>query len=157
MKNFVRKANSVYEDRYTIVTGERGDHWPLCVYCGRPAGTRDHVPPVSRVSDYEALGMKIEVYIKVPACTECNNLGADELHPSFMDRAEFIKDKLSRKYARVLASPDWDDDELKELGKNLRSKVKAALAKKKPQLERIEYYDGIDAVTDRILELYGVE
>jgi hypothetical protein len=152
--NSNRRAASVYEDRYRIVTGERAEHWPLCVYCGNPAGTRDHVPPISRVGDYESLGMQIEVYVKVPACTECNMIAADTLQPSFMDRAEYVKDRLARKYARSLSAPDWDEDELAQLGRNLRSKVRAALNRKRPQLERIEYYAGVEIVLDQIAGMW---
>ena len=152
---FNRKTVSVYEERYQIVTGERDENWPLCVYCGRPAGTRDHVPPISRVNDYDSLGLQTPIYVKVPACAECNTIGSDQLQESFMDRVEFIKDKLARKYARALATPDWDEEELGKLGRNLQSKIRSALARRAPQLERIEYYGGADAVMQRLFEMFG--
>ena len=150
-----RKSSSVYEDRYRVINGQRAEYWQMCVYCGRPAATRDHVPPISRINDYDSLGMKTPMYLKVPACIECNTIGADTLQESFIERTEFIKDKLARKYARALSVPDWEEDEIQQLGKNLQSKVRAALARRAPQLERIEYYGGIDAVLDQLLDIYG--
>ena len=41
---------------------------PTCIYCGRPATTRDHVPP-------KAIFVKLQLpdLVTVPACEDCNN------------------------------------------------------------------------------------
>jgi hypothetical protein len=148
----MRKRNSVahYEERYHLVTGEREPMFWRCVYCGLPAESKDHVPPITRVSDYESLGLAIELYIKVPCCLECNNLLGAELQDSFFQRAEVLKDKLARKYRRHLNNVDWDDEELEELGPTLKSKVLEGKVKSQRVLARIEYYAGVDLVMDWI-------
>jgi len=41
---------------------------PTCIYCGRPATTRDHVPP-------KAIFVELQLpdLVTVPACEDCNN------------------------------------------------------------------------------------
>ena len=151
------RGGSQYEDRYRIINGERDDLWWRCVYCGRPAGTRDHVPPLSRVDDYDAMHLKYPVYIKVPACDRCNNLGGSEVEASFMDRAEAIKNKLARRYTRYMSMPEWTEKEINELGRNLRSKVRSANDTRKRYAAEVEYYEGVDLVTAQVLELLEID
>lgn len=148
-----RQETQVYEDRYKIINGERGEFSHLCVYCGLPADTRDHVPPISRVSDYESLGLNVEIYIKVPACSECNTLLGDSIQNSFMERAEELKNKLSRKFSRQLANIDWEEDEINDLGPNLRSYVKSSVRNGKTIVKRIDYYYGVDSVSEQISDM----
>jgi len=41
---------------------------PACVYCGRPATTRDHVPPKAIFVE-----LHLSDLVTVPACEDCNN------------------------------------------------------------------------------------
>lgn len=145
-----RQAYPGIDSRYLIVAGERGRFYNLCTYCGDPADTRDHVPPISRVSDYEAFGLRREVYIKVPCCRECNSLAGDTLQDNILERAEFIKGKLARKYLHRVSLVEWDEDELDELGPILRTKVVSGRKMAKRAQDRVNYYAGIDAVMAQI-------
>lgn len=144
-----------YEERYHVATGEREPLFWRCVYCGLPAETKDHVPPISRVSDYESFNLALEVYIKVPCCVECNVMLGSELQESFFQRAEVIKDKLSRKYRRHINTVEWDEEELEELGPTLLSKVVEGRGKSDRALARIDYYAGVDLVLEWIQDRFS--
>jgi len=145
-----KKAASQYDHLYARVNGERANLYWKCVYCGRPADTIDHCPPISRVDDYRALGLKREIYLKVPSCAPCNRILGDSLQETFIDRAEHLKDKISRKYARHLRVAEWDEDEMEELGPNLRGSVAAANRRRDSYSSMIDYYEGIDEVIANI-------
>lgn len=96
----------------------------VCLYCGLPAPTVDHVPPLSEVEDLRLIYDNIQ-YTKVPACEECNRLALDEPHISLSERQQFIKSKLKEKYKKYIQFIDWESDEIQELSYNLRKSVEA--------------------------------
>lgn len=132
------------EVRYSMLRVSHSGEWYLCFYCGVPADTVDHVPPLSRISDYEFKRLKHERYYKVPCCRECNNLAGASLQDNLVARAEHVKDKLSRKYRKHLMAIEWSEDELQELGAVLESKVRQSIIKHHYVSARIEYYEAID-------------
>jgi 5-methylcytosine-specific restriction endonuclease McrA len=148
------KRNSLirYEERYEILNGERSDsglYW-LCVYCGQPADTRDHVPPISRCGDYEALKLTKPKYLKVPACKNCNSIASNSLQETIFSRIEFVKDSLIKKYAKKYGAVEWDQCEIDDLGPNLKSHIKKGERMNKLIRSRVEYYGGYEAIADKI-------
>ena len=142
-----------HESKYWFTNGARSEEgWIECIYCGLPADTRDHVPPLNRVEDYQHIGLAQEFYLKVPSCKQCNSLANEHLQDSIFDRIEFVKDKLARKYARLLKSAHWTEDELEELGPVLRSQVREAHVKAEIESARIDYYFGYEHLMD-VLEI----
>ena len=96
---------------------------PACVYCGMPAESIDHIPPQSVRPYLRDQGITRWPFIEADSCRECNcALGARALW-TIRERKEWIKGHLRRKYRAVLATPDWADGELKELGPNLSTVV----------------------------------
>lgn len=81
-----------------------------CLYCGEVAETEEHFPP----SSHSALGFIL------PACRECNSFAGTEWPDDFEARAQHVKGKLAQRYAKEIATPEWRDDELRQLGPNLR-------------------------------------
>lgn len=147
------KDLAMYHARYTRINGERSSnnlYW-LCVYCGAPADTRDHVPPITRVCDYEAFNLTHEMYLLVPCCNACNSILSDSLQENILDRIEHLKGILSSRYTRRLKSQEWQQDEIAELGRNLRSHVAVAAAKDDRVRARVNYYGGFDAMQDQLL------
>jgi 5-methylcytosine-specific restriction endonuclease McrA len=71
------------------------DGFRRCLYCGEPANTREHYPPVSRLADYMALGH--DFYVIFGACSDCNSIAAAELDETIFDRIERIKDKIAKR------------------------------------------------------------
>lgn len=66
----------------------------------------------------EAHGVKL---LKVSCCRECNSLLSDRNILHLSKRVRFVYDKLLKRYYKILHSPRWDDEDLDELGPNLRS------------------------------------
>jgi len=92
--------------------------WEVCIYCGDEGEiTTDHVPAISL-----AALVDMDDRLLVPSCRPCNlmisNDGLD-----IQERAEILYKRLKRKYKKILSIPDWDEDELKDLGYNLRMKI----------------------------------
>ncbi len=110
----------------------------ICVYCGMPANTMDHLMPLSLMANLSDLNLNLKS-IKVPACMECNNLAGTVFFTSFQDKKKFIRYKISQKYAKTLAMPEWDKWELEEMGPNARQDIEMFLLKKKIILERLKY------------------
>lgn len=143
-----RKTNkSRYSHLYHRKNAERSDnnlYW-RCVYCGEPADQLDHVPPLTRVDDYKALGIAKEIYITVPCCGDCNSSLSNSLQDNIFERIDHLKSKLYKKYAKS-TSAEWDDDEIAELGPALRSHVVAATRSQSLIKRRYEYEGGYAAL-----------
>lgn len=147
-----KQAESIHHHKYDLLHGRRSENglfWE-CVYCGDPATVKDHCPPISRVDDYKSLGLKRESYFLVSSCEHCNGILSDSLQESIFKRIEEAKDLLEKKFKKSLSVPEWDEDEIQELGKNLRSKVRAQLRKASKARRRIDYYAGYEAIQDFI-------
>ena len=139
--------------RYRLCPAERSDKgYKLCIYCGQPADTLDHVPPLNRIDDYEAMGLLKEQYILAPACRSCNSTASDKLEDGILQRIEAVKDRISINLRKYLRRVEWDDEELAELGPNLLSAVKANHIKTELAISRLEYYGGFDVVLDWLEE-----
>jgi len=135
-----------YNHLYALAPSERSEFgWPRCVYCGEPADTLDHVPPLSRVDDYRALGVHRERYLLVKSCKPCNVALGDSLQNDVLERIEVIKRRLRKKLGRRDTGYVWSDDDLTELGPNLRSHVGSAMRKTESLVRRIDYRGGLRA------------
>lgn len=125
--------------------GWDGNIW-RCFYCGSIAETVDHVPPVSRIFDYRALMLKHEFYWRVKCCYECNTVLGNKLQPTLLHRVESLKTMLSKRYKRVLATPEWDSDEINELKKagKLQKYVREQAELRAIVAARIDCYTWVD-------------
>lgn len=99
----------------------------ICVYCGDPAGTLDHVTPLVAVA---ALMGTVDVrrhypdgLCLVPSCADCNCRLSSFLARSIDEKREELKRRLRRKHAQLLNSRDWQPEELEELGHSLRALI----------------------------------
>jgi len=99
----------------------------ICYYCGQRADCVDHVIPKSALRQLAALGDEAITKriirnraLKVWCCHECNCLLSDSLQESLPERKAYLKAKLKKKYKRTLNLPRWEEDEIAELGYNLR-------------------------------------
>lgn len=106
----------------------------VCAYCGLAAQALDHIPPVEHMD----LLLPSERYC-VPVCRECNSgLGARFLL-TFVERQEFIKIWLRQRYAKQLRAITRTNEELREYGKTLRSKLETASLCKTVIEDRLNY------------------
>lgn len=102
-----------------------------CTYCGMPAGSIDHVPPMSARPILVSMGVTKWDFVEVPSCIECNSaIGAKKLW-TVRERKQWIKEYLRKKYSRILRLPDWSEDEIDELGRGLKDHIIASSSLKK--------------------------
>jgi hypothetical protein len=117
-----------------------------CVYCGEVADTRDHFPPRS----YGPRGFLL------PACRQCNDFAGTEFSLDFQARVHHVKRKLLSRYKRWINTPDWSEEELLELGQNLKLKAKKwqidkAVAQRRIAWNAMSYLRAIASTRDFVL------
>ena len=125
-----------YEKNGTESHYKRKFKWvSFCVYCGEPAGTLDHVFPISLASklNLNRAGVRRELFqglSKVPCCLECNVVACDKPFVSILEKRRHIQKTLKKRYRKLLKTPDWDKEELSQVGYALRMDIKGALEKR---------------------------
>lgn len=107
-----------------------------CVYCGCLSSCEEHFLPYSwnagtRRRGSERGGVHSYLGNLVPSCSECNGIKSDKVFDTLDDAREYVHKRLSKKYRRILKTPPWSEDELNDLGPNLRKEVKLRLKAKK--------------------------
>jgi hypothetical protein len=116
-----------------------------CVYCGDDATTKDHVIPVSfykdtkRTSNSRYLTSDYGKENLVDCCSECNCIASNKVFDSIDEKRDYIQDKLSRKYKKVLNMPTWFEEDINKLGRNLKREVKIQQLAQKWMMNRINY------------------
>lgn len=95
-----------------------------CFYCGETAQCLDHVPAISTLEDMPKEYMRRNKlpHALVPSCFECNKILTNRNMPHVLDRLIYLEsyyEKLMKKQQTM-----WDDDEIEELGRNMKLYVK---------------------------------
>jgi hypothetical protein len=116
-------------------------HW--CTYCGDNAEEFDHFPPRA-VTNYGLL---------VPCCRECNSHISTLYAFSFKDRSLLAKDKIRKKYSKLLRIPEWDEEELNDMAPHMRDSVLDGqriqeIIKQRLAWDSWSYLKGIDIKND---------
>ena len=118
----------------------------LCYYCGEIANGIDHVIPQVVIKTYEATQDKEllkKLYgdrvLKVPACKECNCLLGATIQPTLRARKSILKEKLRKRYRELLLTPDWEEEEFREIGDGLKKYIKGSMAKRDRIKRRIRF------------------
>jgi hypothetical protein len=83
----------------------RGDR---CVYCGQRANEDEHWPPKS-TTDFG--------YI-LPVCRECNSFAGTAWPYDFIQRAEYVKEKIAKEYYRELHLTELTCEDLAHQGRD---------------------------------------
>jgi len=94
-----------------------------CFYCGDTTQqiTRDHVIPVSSKKG----GRYYSTKDTVPCCKECNSTLGNKPFYTVESRALYLAERFAQKYKKALNTAKWDDEDIEELGKNLKSFVRS--------------------------------
>lgn len=109
-----------------------------CTYCGGVWDLgRDHVIPTS----YLRAKRRFAGDWHVPCCTECNSLLGAELLFNVPDRAAWVCELINRKYRSLLCSRQWDQDEIDELGYNLKIVVQGEKARRAELVRRLAHLE----------------
>lgn len=111
-----------------------------CAYCGVYADSRDHIIPISffsigRPSNY-ASHYKVNNIVK--CCNECNTLASNTVFNTFLEKKEYLLDRVGDRYYSLLNSPDWKQEEIDELAGTLKKTVENSRAAKEFIKYRIE-------------------
>ena len=117
----IQLANQFYKRKFRWVD--------FCIYCGGPKECLDHVFPVSIASGLKlsAQGVKKVLFQGlnvIPCCNSCNLIAGDRHLTKILDKRHYIQKKLKQNYYKKLRTVNWDDDEIQELGKNMKEHVK---------------------------------
>ena len=125
----------------------------MCYYCGEHgADTLDHTIPNSYYSPASVgkkpKARKTDLVPMVDCCNECNTTLHNKLIIDVRGRANYLKEKYEKKYKRILTLPDWEEKEIKKLGKSLRATIKKGLIEKESIQERLDYLEYISTLTE---------
>ena len=123
----------------------------ICYYCGDSADTLDHTIPVSFYSTIPTRsGIKSKYSDPVPVvdcCLECNTTLHNKLVTDVRDRADLIQERYAKKYKKVLSLPRWNEEDIDELGKSLRSVIVRDQILQTSLKERLDYLEMITYLT----------
>ena len=112
----------------------------LCTYCGDVSECRDHVVPVSFTSNIPARKRgKTNKKDTVPCCTECNSLLGNKLLTTVETRAAYLIGVMELRYANLLETPYWSQEDLDDLGYTMRSDIENTLNHKRNIIDRLKY------------------
>lgn len=112
----------MFDASYTEL-GRIGDP---CVYCGQPSDTYDHVPPLHYVERMSQTDVAYANLRKYPACRECNSSLSGNLLETLKERRQYTKAKLRKRYRSYLNMPNWDEEELADMGDTLADEIRRA-------------------------------
>lgn len=102
----------------------------ICIYCGGFAESDDHFPSLN-VSKFRGW--------LLPACNECNDIAHTNFSFDFLSRFLFVKNRLKRKYKKILNIPDWSDDELESMSLNMKENILQSIRYKSQTQARIDW------------------
>lgn len=129
-----------------------------CHYCGAPADTKDHIIPVSYLTNSKpSQRQRHSIGETVDCCRECNSLLGAKAVFTVEERAHEIAERLTRRYSKELKAPYWSEEELAELGPTLRDSIVAKQSVRKEVLERIKNATSVaSGLLERALPLYPI-
>lgn len=108
----------------------------ICVYCGDPADTQDHIIPTALT------GVEQRKYVlTVPACRQCNSAISDRVVFSIDNRRRIAQAYIARKFKKVLSIPDYSREEIYEFEGTLRQSVIEAQNTKEWITARLKWPD----------------
>ncbi len=118
-----------------------------CYYCGLPADAIDHTIPqgllkIMELLDddvSEALLKELPWLTQVPSCGQCNSVLGSRIFPTMRERKEAVKSYLRKRYARILKTPLWTEEEIDDLGYNLKRMVQNRQNLKQVVAQRIRW------------------
>ena len=113
-----------------------------CFYCGDPASTLDHVPPLNEMDHlpYEKRKRDKIPASLLPCCLECNQALGSRRLVYVEERLLFLESYYDAKLKKK--SAQWTDDEINELGYSLKEYVKHEQEKLRRYVDKIRNIQG---------------
>ena len=123
-----------------------------CIYCGNPKQALDHVYPLSLAVSLEIWRPLVRVELKqglnlVPSCNECYTLASNMPFTLIREKRRYIQKRLREKYLNKIQKVVWEEDEIQQLGRTLRTYVSHAQTTKK-SLELRIHYPALERISD---------
>lgn len=106
----------------------------VCVYCGMPAGTRDHLWPRGKSGEARRLYVAT-----VPACGDCNCRINDFPDHSVARRREIAQASIRKSKRTLLEAKVWTTDELAEMGRTLRAFIEQKAVERVATMSRLTW------------------
>lgn len=136
--NLRQKAIKLYNARYDRLYQDV-KNTGVCFYCGEYSILLDHYPPITKAEYYDTSAD----FMLIPSCKECNSLLSDSVQDSLIDRVNYIKSKLAKRYSGLIKA-NHTDDELEQWQKDdpksdLLKLCMAVKAERDIILTRLEY------------------
>lgn len=123
-----RKQHLKYDCYYDLwVHNADKDNRHVCHYCGNVANALDHVPPISRIEsivncdDFQHIQP-----VKIPSCSRCNGWLGDKWRVDYQESKNLLLEHAAKKLEKKRVT-EWDQEEVKELGRNLKGYVREML------------------------------
>jgi hypothetical protein len=130
-KRLYQIYNRLYEMHYSE-SSSKG----CCFYCGEPASTIDHCPPLTWIEAMtvnEWLKAKIPL-VKIHSCSDCNKVLGTKPIFTLYERAAYLEKDFLNKYEKQ--STLWSNDEIKEMSYMFQLQIKGKIEKAKILLVR---------------------
>lgn len=129
-----------------------------CVYCGEIADTIDHVVPRHLLERAGEIGLDLSEIFRfrdwvLPACRECNGFIGSRVFKTLVERRACAHATIRRKYAAYLRIPDWDEEELAEMGRIAQHDIRFGLAVRDRTRSRLAWTGTRDV---DLLPVYGL-
>ena len=93
-----------------------------CCYCGNPAQSRDHIPPLAWMYCLGPGYFERErlLVVWVPCCLECNSALGDQKLFTIKERTFYLLRYYEHKFEKLHEFPRWHDHEIGELHGRLK-------------------------------------
>lgn len=106
----------------------------VCVYCGMPADTKDHILPRTWSGDSDRRRV-----VTVPACRECNSAIGEAYAPTVAERREIAHRYIRRRYAKYLKYVIRGQSDLDTMGHLMRTATIDARRKHEATMARLAW------------------
>jgi hypothetical protein len=126
----------------------------ICTYCGDIADTLDHVIPHSYTRKSAKEKRKYAREHCVPCCRECNSLLGNKLFCTVWARAEYLKKKYEKRYKKILSLPDWQVEDMDDMGHNMRQIIESSQRDKVDTLRRVQNCANRASLFQDILDIW---
>lgn len=110
-----------------------------CVYCGMPGDSIDHIPSKYMRLQLSEVELRAVHTQEVTACRECNSILGCRPILTIVERRQYVKSHLKRKYAKYLRIPEWTDEKLATMSLNLQGMIRRGMKTRNLIRQRLQW------------------
>jgi ribosomal protein L34E len=111
---------------------------PGCFYCGDPADSIDHCPPLNfmEVKDQKWFKQRKIKFYTVASCSQCNRRLSNKPFLTLHERADYILRRLEKNTDEIVS---WSEDEIMEMSKVFEKAIRARHRQHQQLFERVRF------------------